>query len=152
MPETDELVKVLFQVNDDTFEAMGTERVWAKPLGDDLYEIRNTPWHTCDINWGDIVKAVSENENEWPTIVDIVRRSGHRTIHIFFFKETTEVQKGEILGGLKSRKASYENANGRMYAVDIEPDGDFSGLCTYLGEFEIQGKLDYRTVVRPAPH
>ena len=49
--ESKDFVKVIFDVQDDTF-GVGGEGVWAKPLGNDLHEIRNTPWHTCDINWG----------------------------------------------------------------------------------------------------
>lgn len=26
--------------------------VRAKPAGNDLYEFRNTPWRTCEIDWG----------------------------------------------------------------------------------------------------
>jgi hypothetical protein len=28
------------------------EGIRAKPPGNDLYEIRHTPWRTCEIHWG----------------------------------------------------------------------------------------------------
>jgi len=143
---TDDLVKVHMQVSDDTFE-IGGESVWAKPLGNDLYEIRNTPWHTCDVNWGDIVRAVSENEDQWAEFIEVVRPSGHRTLHIFFFKELDEQDKARVLGRLKDWKASYENCDGSLYAVDVEPNGDFDGLCDYLDGLGKSERLDYRTTV-----
>ena len=72
--EKEHLVKVILDVSDDTF-GIGGERVWASPLGNDLYEIRNSPWHTCDVNWGDVVRAVVANDKEWPKFVEVVRRS-----------------------------------------------------------------------------
>jgi hypothetical protein len=55
-PETgEELEKILIELPSDHWSELGGGRVWAKPLGDDQYEIRNTPWYAYDINWGDIV-------------------------------------------------------------------------------------------------
>jgi len=140
------LEHVILDVNDPTFGTTG-EREWALPLGDDLYEIRNTPWHTCDVNWGDVVRAISDSEDHWPTMLEVVRRGGHRTLHIFFFKETTNAEKQDVLSRLKRWRASYENAQDRLYAVDVEPDGDFDGLCDFLAEPEMKRILDYRTRV-----
>jgi hypothetical protein len=145
--ENDRLVKVILNVSDDTFGVSG-ERVWAKPVGTDLYEIRNTPWHTCDVNWGDIVHAVPANEKEWPKFIEIVERSGHRTLHLFFYKETDDKYRSKVLDRLKEWKANYENANGNLYAFDVQPDGDMDGLCAFLDELG-NTKVDYRTVVSP---
>jgi hypothetical protein len=41
--------------------ATGGESMWALPLGDNLFEIRNTPFHAYGINWGDIVRADSND-------------------------------------------------------------------------------------------
>jgi uncharacterized protein DUF4265 len=140
------LAHVILDVRDPRFGITG-ERVWASPLGDDLYEIRNTPWHTCDVNWGDVVLALSDSEDHWPTMQKVVRRSGHRTLHIVFFKEATDVEKQGMLSRLKDWKASYENAQDRLYAIDVEPDGDFDALCVFLAAPELQRILDYRTKV-----
>jgi len=143
--ESEELVKVIFDVNDDTF-GVGGEGVWARPMGNDLYEIRNTPWHTCEINWGDIVTGVPEQENQNPKIVEVVQRSGHRTLHIYFMA-TTENEKMSVLTALKDWKASFENCDGKLYAIDVDSGGDFEGLCEYLDGWGKGDKLDYRTVV-----
>jgi len=143
----DTLVKVILNVSDDTFGITG-ERVWAKPLGGDLYEIRNTPWHTCDVNWGDVVRAVAAHDKEWPRLIEVVERSGHRTMHILFYKETEETYRSEVLNRLKDWKANYENADGMLYAIDIQPGGDMEGLCAYSDQLD-SSKVDYRTVVTP---
>jgi len=140
------LVKIHLSLYDDIFE-IGGESVWAKPLGTDLYEIRSTPWHTCDVNWGDIVKAVPDAADQKPEFLEVVQAGGHRTLHIFFFKQCPAEETARVLAELKKWKASYENADGQLYAVDVEPDGDFDGLCEYLDGFLSDDRLDYRTIV-----
>ena len=145
--KSEDLVKVILDVSDDTFGISG-ERVWASPLGDDLYEIRNTPWHTCDVNWGDVVRAVATNAKEWPKFVEVVRRSGHRTLHLFFYDTADEDFRTAVLNRFKDWKANYENADSKLYAIDVQPDGDLDGLCAYLDQLD-SSKLDYRTIVTP---
>jgi len=148
-PISKDMVKVILDVSDDTFGISG-ERVWAVPLGGDLYEIRNTPWHTCDVSWGDVVRAVAphDDDDEWPRFVEVVERHGHRTLHLYFYKETDEGYRSEVLGRLKDWKANFENGDGKLYAVDIQPDGDLEGLCGYLDGLDT-AKVEYRTEVTP---
>ena len=140
------LVKIIIDAYDETF-GIGGEGLWAKPLGDNLYEIRNTPWHTFEVNWGDVVRAIPEKENQKPKFIEVVRQSGHRTLHIYFFKETTKDEKSSILDELHTWKASFENSDSSLYAIDFEPDGDFDAACDYLNKFELSGKLEYRTAI-----
>ena len=123
--------------------------MWAKPLGNDLYEIRNSLWHTCELNWGDVVRAVARSEDLKPEFLEVVRRSGHRTLHLFFFEECSPDEKAFILAGLRQWKTSYENSDGLLYALDLAPEGDLEQLCRYLDQYESQEKLSYRTVVAP---
>ena len=141
------LVKVILDVSDDTFGISG-ERVWALPVGNDLYEIRNTPWHTCDVHWGDIVRAVASNQDEWPRFVEVVERGGHQTLHLYFHAEASEDYRSDILNRLSEWKANYENGDGKLYAIDVQPGGDLAGLCNYLEKLDT-AKIDYRTEVLP---
>jgi hypothetical protein len=51
------LAKVLVELREDA--GTGGEQLWARPLGDDLYEIRNVPWYAYKLNWGDVVRCSS---------------------------------------------------------------------------------------------
>jgi uncharacterized protein DUF4265 len=145
--EPEELEHVLLNVNDDMYGGVATERVWAKPLGNDLYEIRNTPWHTCEVGWGDVVLAKSDAPDHWPTMIKVVRSGGHRTLHIYFQKPSDEEKRDSVLRELKKWKANYENADSKLYAIDVNPEGDFRGLVEYLEGMKAKGVLDFRTVV-----
>jgi hypothetical protein len=143
----EELGHVLISVDDPMYGGASTERVWAKALGDDLYEIRNTPWHTCAVAWGDVVRAKSESEDQWPTMMEVVTPGGHRTLHIYFLKPNTPKTRESVLKSLAKYKASYENAEDSLYAIDVDRKSDYEGLLRYLAEMETEGVLDYRTVV-----
>lgn len=64
--------------------ATGGESMWAVDLGEDLYELRNTPFHAYDLNFGDVVGATADSSELKPEIRSVVRRSGHSTIRLFF--------------------------------------------------------------------
>jgi hypothetical protein len=97
-----------------------------------------------------VVRAVPEAENQKPKFVEVVRPSGHRTLHIYFFKGTDPKEKSDILSGLHAWKASFENSDSSLYAIDFEPDGDFDAARDYLDKFEASGKLEYRTMISPS--
>lgn len=55
----DGLVKLRFalDVDADGWPPVGSEGVWAEPLGCDRYRIRNTPWFVQDLAVDDVVTA-----------------------------------------------------------------------------------------------
>lgn len=81
--EVDEgLVKVFVDLPNHW--ATGGESMWAKPLGNDEYELRNTPFYAYGLNWGDIVLAISAEERLKPEVREVVRQSGNRTLRLYF--------------------------------------------------------------------
>jgi hypothetical protein len=121
------------------------ESFWAKPLGGDLYELRNSPWYAFDLHFYDLVRAVPTQPGELPTIVEVVQRSGHKTLRVFFTEAVSESDRRTMLAELHQWKAFHENANGRLYAVDVEPDGDYQAVCDQLWAWQQEGRLFYET-------
>lgn len=144
MSATDEgLVKVLVRLHDDApFE---TESFWAKPLGDGQFELRNSPWFAFDLHFDDVVRAIPDSPGEMPRIIGVVRRSGHKTLRVIFPPEVGEAEKLEMLRALHQWRGFHENCNGRLYAVDVEPDGDYDAVCDQLWAWEQAGRLVYQT-------
>jgi hypothetical protein len=139
--ETEEFVRVVVDIPDPDMGVSG-ERLWAVPITDDVYEIRSSPWHARNINWGDWVRAVSPSADQWPRFVSIVKRSGHRTIRIYFFKEFQE-RREEILKEINSMGAFYEGADDHLYAVDCAPEVTFGPIVKYLTRIKNSGVLDF---------
>jgi hypothetical protein len=140
-PATDEgLVKVFVDLYDSPFE---TESFWAKPRGSELYELRNSPWYAFDLHFGDVVRAVPDRLGEKPRITEVVHRSGHKTLRVRFPAEVGESERLEMLQSLHPWRGFHENCNGRLYAVDVEPDGDYEAVCDHLSAWEQAGRLKY---------
>ncbi|HLW97498.1 MAG TPA: DUF4265 domain-containing protein [Candidatus Acidoferrales bacterium] len=142
MEKEDKFVRVIVDLPEPDMGVSG-ERLWAVPVGNDIFEIRNSPWHARNINWGDWVKAVAESEDKWPMFVSVVKRSGHRTMHVFIHESGSE-KREEILKKINELGASYENADGKMYAIDCAPEVDVLRIIRYLDEMKKDGVLDFR--------
>ncbi|SRR6266516_3358187 len=143
MTPDDELTKIVVDLPNHW--ATGGEGMWAKPLGEDLYEVQNVPFYAYGLNFGDVVRAVQPAPNKKPVVSELVRAGGHRTLRVTFSDSLTESERLEHLCSLNDLKASFEGANKRYFAIDIEPDGDYEAVCDRLAAWEAQGPLEYET-------
>src|SRR5688500_14860351 len=71
----EDLEKILFELPNHDF---GAESMWARPLGEDLFEVRNIPFHAYGVNFLDVVEASSDSPDHKPVAHRIVRESGCR--------------------------------------------------------------------------
>jgi hypothetical protein len=140
--QAEEFVRVVVDLPEPD-EGVSGERLWAVPVGDDVYEIRSSPWHARNINWGDWVKAISPSDDQWPRFVSVVKRSGHRTMHVYFLSENNE-EITEALTEINRLGASYENADGKVYAVDCEPEIAVGPIVDYLSQLKTIGAIKFR--------
>lgn len=136
------LVKVCVELRDSPYER---ESFWAMPLGNDLYELRNSPWHAFDLHFYDVVRAIPDEPDDIPRILEVVRRSGHKTLRILFVPEVAEDERLAMLRSLHQWRGFHENCNSKLYAVDVEPNGDYAAVCNQLWAWEQEGKLYYET-------
>ena len=126
-------------------EEVGGESLWAENLGNDLYRIRNVPFYSYGINFYDIVYAKSESEDLKPSVIKIEEPSGHKTLRVIFTDDSSEKERIKKLKELNKYKAFHENANGLLFAIDVEAGGDYGAVCGILYEWENQNILSYET-------
>ena len=143
MTERDGLTKVHIELPNHW--ATGGESMWALDLGGDLYELRNVPFHAYDLNFGDVVKATADDPELKPEIREVVRRSGHATLRVFFSGVLEAPARLALLESLAPLKASYEGATEKLYALDLEPEADIQNVRSQLDNWEQQGWLGYET-------
>ena len=134
----------------DAEDGVGGEGVWTVALGDDLYEVRNSPWHTLEVNFLDVVRAVAPSEDRHPVFAEVYRRGGHRSIHIVFLSKEDGVKR-EVLEGVGKLGANYENANGVLYAIDLPPNVSFDAVVDFLEDWQERGILEQRYAAQPQP-
>jgi hypothetical protein len=143
MTQDEELTKIVVDLPNHW--ATGGEGMWAKSLGNDLYEIRNIPFYAYGLNFSDVVRAVQPAPDKKPVVAELVRSSGHRTLRVSFSDSLPESDRPDLLHSLKELKAFYEGANKRFFAIDVEPEGDYGAVCDRLSDWEAQGLLEYET-------
>ena len=102
-----------------------TETVWAEPVGEQNYKIRNTPFYARELSFEDIVN-VDRGPDGTLVLRSVTQRGGHSTYRIFL-EEGVSLEDPRFLeywAPLEARGCSYEGATPRLYAVDVPPDAD----------------------------
>ncbi|PIV32164.1 MAG: hypothetical protein COS34_14630 [Lysobacterales bacterium CG02_land_8_20_14_3_00_62_12] len=131
-------VKVLFRVPDDDGGAI-VETLWANPLGEDRYELDNSPFYAYGVSWRDTIFAPMSQEEGWPTFECVVEKSGHRTVRVIFDPPVAPRNvSDQVLQGLVQLGCSYEGANPGYMSVNIPPGVELEQICSYLVGHEAQ--------------
>ena len=125
--------------------ATGGESMWAKPLGNDLYQIQNIPFFAYGLNYLDIVKVDSSDETIKPVVLEVVEPSGFMTLRIVFMDGFEEQAQSELFNELMQFKIEIERDNENYVALSIEPEGHYDAVYEKLSEFESKGVLEFET-------
>ena len=138
----EDLIRVLVPVG-PPFEPDTPESMWAAPLPEPgLCELRNTPWHAYGLNWGDVVRVDQPSPDALPEVREVVRSGGYRTVRVLFNVSVLDDDgRQEVLESLKALGATYENADGRLYSIDVGPGVDYDGIRALLDDHHDAGRL-----------
>jgi hypothetical protein len=141
--ESDGLTKVHVDLPNHWW--MKGESMWAEPLANDLYEIRNVPFCAYGLNFGDVVLATAGEPGLKPEIRSVVRRSGNSTLRINFDAAVDRAQQTVVLYLLCAMGVAVERANDRFVCLDVPPEVDYQAVRTLLVAQETEGLLEYET-------
>jgi hypothetical protein len=144
-----ELTKV--QVDLTNHSHVVSESMWALPIGLNLYELRNSPFYAYDLNFGDIVEAVPSSNVIKPTVTRVVRRSGHRTLRVFFSESVPPEARLPLLETLNDLGVAIEGATDSFFAIDVGPNGDYVEVCRELAYWTTNRLLEYETCESRSP-
>jgi hypothetical protein len=144
MPDEEESL-ALVHIDLPNHWAIDGESLWALELGEDLYEIRNSPFHAYAINWGDIVRAPADNEDRIPEVREVVKPSGHGTFRILFNSELDQEGQDSILSALQSLDLSWERCDETFVALDVQPGADLAAVHSKLLDLQQKEVLSFET-------
>ena len=119
----------------------GVETMWAESIGENRYRLRNSPFATYGISFHDIVAAKVVDGQL--TATRIVLRSGHSTYRIHL---SDGIAKEDLLArwpSLAALRCSYENADSRLFAIDVEPEADIHAVYAELQRGETDGTWEF---------
>ena len=109
------------------------ETLWAKPLGNDLYELDNTPWYAYGVSWKDVIEARPSGPDAFPEFIRVVRKSGYRTIRLILEPPADKAAESQrILDRLVELGCSFEGATGSYVGIDIPPQVDLEDVRRFL--------------------
>jgi hypothetical protein len=109
------------------------ETLWAFPLGNDLYRLDSSPWYAYGVSWKDVIEARPREPGDFPELVRVVEKSGHRTIRVILKPPTDESPDSQaVLAGLRELGCSYEGANRSYIAVDVPPEVQLATVRQFL--------------------
>lgn len=100
------------------------ETLWAEPVGDDRYRLQNVPFYAYGISFDDVVKATAIGGQL--IVQDVVERGGHSTYRIFLSRavKPDDERFQRRWRSLEGIGVTYEQANGRLLAIDIPAQTD----------------------------
>jgi len=133
---TSSLAKVVFTLESDAPSA--TESLWAKPLGDGLFELDNTPWYARGYALGDVVRC-DEVPGELPLATELVKPSGNLTVRVFVpAGPEREERKRRVTEALRNHGCMFEGmgVDKGLVAVTIPTSADRDLVFQYLNELE----------------
>jgi hypothetical protein len=130
--------KVLFRVSDADGGA-SVETLWAVPLGEDRYQVDNSPFYAYDVSWQDIVFAPFNDEEGLPTYETVVWKSGNRTVRIKFDPPASSGNASDaVVQGLVALGCSYEGANASYVSVNVPAAVELQAVCAHLIRHEVK--------------
>ena len=132
MSKHPEMSKVLFRIQEADGSA-NVETLWATPLGEDRYQLDNSPFYAYSVSWKDIVYAPFDQQEQFPTFQRVLSKSGHRTIRIIFEKATAGIGESDgVLEQLVALGCSYEGATKAYVCVDIPPGVELDNVRQFM--------------------
>lgn len=125
--------KVLFRVVGKDDDYVNVETLWAFDLGQDRYRLDNTPFYAYSVSVGDVVLAPMDADEQRPTFVSILEKSGNRTVRVVFDVATEPGNETDRhLKALMALGCDYEGANRRYIAINIPPCVQLDTVRDYL--------------------
>ena len=137
------LVKINFPiVQDETgYPDVAVESLWARPCGDDVFQIDNIPFFAKRVSFGDKVTAKQNVPNGSLCYKEHVEYSKHSTIRVILFDEN-KVQTTR--DHLKKMGCSSELSHiPKLIAIDIPPKINVQCITHFLAEGEKRGDWEY---------
>ena len=115
--------------------------MWARNVGNDLYEIQNTPFFAKGLAYLDVVRA--ELREGSLTVIEAVTPSRHSTYRIFVDHSGAEVKELiQQLTNLGCSHESYKTEEWILYELDVQHKS-VEGSFKLLQEGEALGLWDF---------
>jgi hypothetical protein len=135
------MVKIKIPLAEGNLAGADTESVWAEPLKEATYTVKNVPFYAKGISCEDVVRA--EPEDGTLLFKGVVRHSGHSTYRIYANQGRTTPQVAALLGALRNLHCDIEPATDKLVGVDVLPEADIYKVYETMVEAQRAGLIDF---------
>lgn len=142
--QSDNMIKIKFEVENYGEKGSMVESIWATPTSErGVYRLENSPFYVYGYSFNDLINAKEKDEDLYAT--GIYRRSGHSNYRIFL-KEGISFEKfSKQWTHLENLQCSFEQAQERLFAVDVPTGVNLDEVEMLLKDGEDAGVWDYET-------
>lgn len=127
---TDNLYKIVMDLDSSDWHGYTTETVWAERLSNDLFRIRNVPFYAKELSVEDVVSTEYRDGNYH--LKFITQRGGHSTYRIFLEESIINEVFKQYWNPLEKIGCTYEKGKGRLIAVDVPPQANIYETYKFL--------------------
>jgi hypothetical protein len=139
----EQLVKVAVNLPPSDWHSHALETMWAEPLGGDRYRLQNVPFYVHGMSFDDVLRAKVIGGQL--IVQSVVERGGHSTYRVFLSRDVTprDERFQQSWRPLQEIGVTYEQANDRLFAIDIPATTDIYGAYDLLQRGEELGVWDF---------
>jgi hypothetical protein len=134
-----DLVRLVFVLKPDAWHGNATERLWAEPLGNHRYRLRNSPFYAYGVSFEDIVVGKELEGDIY--FESVVIYGGHSTYRLKLEGSRIEQPFVQAWEPLASLGCSYEE--GPVLSVDIPSSTDIHAAYELLQAGAAAGVWDF---------
>ena len=134
-------VKITLPLADESGPA--AENVWADPVTETTFRVRNVPTHAYDLSNEDTIEAHEADDGRL-TFDRVVERGGHSTYRLIPASGLDKSAFNERWAALADEGCSYESTTGEhRYAIDVPPHADIHAVYGLLEKGEHDGVWEF---------
>lgn len=128
------MIKIGFKLPKSDWHSHAIEWIWAEPLGNNLYRLRNSPFYAIGYSFLDTVKGTKEDNNIF--VHKKIKSSKHSTYRVAFYNKNIPTEDYlKYINALLELGCTYES-HGILFAIDIPPHANIGKIYKILLENE----------------
>src|ERR1051326_1567993 len=136
-----QMVKIRIPLPERDASGANAEWLWAAPIGNNTYALRNIPIFVFGLSYDDVVVAEPEGENL--AFRRVIGRGGHSTYRTYSKPNRHDPKVIYLLEQVFRLGCDLEPATGRIVGVDVLPKTDGHAVYAALQKAEDAGILEF---------
>lgn len=120
MADTAALAKVLIRVEAADWHSVGSETLWATPVGPNSYRLENSPFYAKGFSYLDVVFAEFDADEGFPVAQRVLQSSGHSTYALWVVASAeSNGQFARYWQPIQELGCTFEGARSQLLSVDV---------------------------------